>query len=174
MDEKLTVYYRSPIGMLEIIGSEDGVSSVLFEETNRRTGEIPSCLKSCVLQLEEYFNGVRTEFSLDLDLQGTDFQKRVWEKLLNIPFGKTVSYLDLAIALGNRKSIRAVGSANGRNPLCIIVPCHRVIGSNGSLTGYGGGLWRKEWLLNFESRAGQTSLFDEKANATTKSRNPAR
>lgn len=173
MTEKLTAYYRSPIGLLEICGSENGVSSVLFAEPAGGMEAIPPCLRSCVLQLEEYFDGARKEFSLKLDLQGTEFQKRVWAELLKIPFGKTVSYLDIAVALGNRKSIRAVGGANGSNPLCIIVPCHRVIGTNGSLVGYGGGLWRKEWLLNFENCRGQTSLFDENSNAATKSGHPA-
>lgn len=149
--EQFTTYYRSPIGTIEIIGSESGVSSLLFVEHNKQRSEIPNCLKDCTAQLDEFFDGARKEFSLTLDLRGTDFQKRVWNKLLRIPFGKTVSYLDIAIAIGNRRSTRAVGSANGRNPICIIVPCHRVIGTNGSLINYGGGVWRKEWLLNFEN-----------------------
>jgi methylated-DNA-[protein]-cysteine S-methyltransferase len=117
-------------------------------------------LADCVHQLDEYFARQRKSFDLKLDLRGTDFQKRVWRELLEIPFGKTVSYLDVAVALGDKKSIRAVGHANGQNPIVVIVPCHRVIGSDGSLTGYGGGLWRKEWLLNFEGSHPQTSLFD--------------
>jgi len=173
MPEKFTTYYHSPIGIIEIVGNENGISSVLFVEHDEIRSEIPNCLKDCTTQLDEYFNGARKEFFLKLDLQGTDFQKRVWNKLLRIPFGKTVSYLDIAVAIGNRKSIRAVGSANGRNPICIIVPCHRVIGTNGSLTGYGGGLWRKEWLLKFEGRTGQVNLF-EHDDATTKSRHAVR
>ncbi len=160
MAENFTAYYRSPLGLLEIIGSDNGVSSILFVESGEITATIPACLENCVSQLDEYFNGTRKEFSFKLDLQGTVFQKRVWQELLKIPFGKTVSYLDIALALGNRKSIRAVGGANGSNPLCIIVPCHRVIGTNGSLIGYGGGLWRKEWLLNFEKRSGQMSFLE--------------
>ena len=110
-------------------------------------------------QLDEYFGGRRKEFSLKLDLRGTEFQKRVWRELQKIPFGKSVSYLDVALAVGTRESVRAVGRANGQNPIVIVVPCHRVIGSDGSLTGYGGGLWRKRWLLDFEGGTPQPSLF---------------
>jgi methylated-DNA-[protein]-cysteine S-methyltransferase len=101
-------------------------------------------------QLDEYFEGKRKKFDLLLEPMGTDFQKKVWKHLVKVPFGKTASYLDVAMALGEMKATRAVGSANGRNPIVIIIPCHRVIGSNGSLTGYGGGMWRKEWLLKHE------------------------
>lgn len=163
MTERLTAYYRSPIGVIEIIGNENGVSSVLFVEPAEEGGETPACLENCISQLDEYFNAGRKEFSLKLDLHGTDFQKRVWNKLLKIPFGKTVSYLDIAIAIGNRKSIRAVGGANGRNPISLIVPCHRVIGTDGSLTGYGGGLWRKEWLLKFENSLASTNTSRRKS-----------
>lgn len=169
MFEKFTTHYRSPLGALEIVGSERGVSSVLFTDTADMSAAVPPCLANCVRQLQEYFHRERKEFSLALDLQGTDFQKKVWQELLKISFGQTVSYLEIAIAIGDRKSMRAVGSANGRNPLCLIVPCHRVIGTNGSLTGYGGGLWRKEWLLNFEKRTGQASIF-EHDHAQTESR----
>lgn len=102
------------------------------------------------LQLDEYFGGRCGEFNLPLDLQGTEFQKRVWAELQKIPFGKTVTYKELALRLGDVKAIRAVGTANGANPVSLIVPCHRVIGSDGSLVGYGGGLWRKKWLLQHE------------------------
>ncbi len=150
MIEKQTTYYRSPIGMLEIIGSDDGISSIAFVEETAASATIPACLRDGVNQLDEYFNHERTEFSFKLDLCGTEFQKRVWHALLNIPFGKTISYRDVALALGDLKAIRAIGRANGQNPLAIVIPCHRVIGADGSLTGYGGGLWRKDWLLNFE------------------------
>jgi len=160
MSDLLKTCYRSPIGMLEIIGSERGIVAIHFVEDAQPSLEIPADLMECVRQLDEYFAGARQEFSLTLDLRGTEFQKRVWRELLKIPFGKTVSYLDVAIALGDRKTIRALGRANGQNPIVIVVPCHRVIGSDGSLTGYGGGLWRKEWLLNFEGSRLQTSLFD--------------
>ena len=110
-----------------------------------------------IKQLDEYFNRKRTVFDLPLDLQGTEFQLRVWNELLKIPFDRTITYKELALKLGNLKAIRAVGTANGANPVSIIIPCHRVIGSDGSLTGYAGGLWRKKWLLEFESST--SSLF---------------
>lgn len=110
-------------------------------------------------QLLEYFAGSRTKFELSLDFQGSDFQVSVWEELLHIPFGQTLSYLALAKRMGNQKAIRAVAAANGKNTLNIVVPCHRVIGSNGSLTGYGGELWRKQWLLEFEKADKQMRLF---------------
>ncbi|MBI5650267.1 MAG: methylated-DNA--[protein]-cysteine S-methyltransferase [Chloroflexi bacterium] len=160
MNEKSVAYYRSPIGTLEIVGDANGITSVEFVADATPSAETPRDLADCVSQLDEYFNGARKTFSLDLDLRGTEFQKRVWRELLNIPFGRTVAYLDIARAIGNRNAIRAVGAANGQNPIVIIVPCHRVIGSNGSLTGYGGGLWRKEWLLNFEGNLQPTGLFD--------------
>ena len=159
MTEKFTAYYRSPIGVLEIIGSQDGVTSVLFVDDVPDDQDTPPELRDCVAQLDEYFRGARTEFSLKLDLRGTEFQKRVWRELQKIPFGTTVSYLDIALTIGNKESTRAVGRANGQNPVSIIVPCHRVIGSDGNLTGYGGGLWRKRWLLNFESHTPQDDLF---------------
>jgi methylated-DNA-[protein]-cysteine S-methyltransferase len=109
-------------------------------------------LKKCAEQLDEYFLGKRIEFNLPLQQHGTEFQLKVWNELLNIPFGETINYLTLAKRIGNLKSIRAVGTANGRNNISIVVPCHRVIGSDGSLTGYSGGLWRKQWLLEHENK----------------------
>jgi len=160
MSKEFSAYYRSPIGALKIVGSPDGIAEISFVDDIQLSAEMPACLRDCVRQLDEYFNGARKEFSVKLDLRGTEFQKRVWRELLNIPFGATTSYLNVANSLGDRKSIRAVGRANGQNPIVILVPCHRVIGSDGSLTGYGGGLWRKEWLLNFEGSRQQTGLFD--------------
>ena len=160
MSELVTGYYRSPIGVLEITGSVNGVSSVSFVDDDARSRlAAPAVVQECVSQLDEYFTGRRKEFSLKLDLQGTEFQKRVWRELQKIPFGKTVSYLAIAELVGTRESVRAVGRANGQNPVSIVVPCHRVIGSDASLTGYGGGLWRKRWLLNFESNNPQDELF---------------
>ena len=121
--------------------------------------KIPEELKEAVLQLQDYFDGKRTTFTFPLNPSGTDFQKKVWDELLHIPFGKTCSYLDLSKKLGDVKAIRAVASANGKNPLWIVVPCHRVIGTDGSLTGYAGGLWRKKWLLEHENPTLQESLF---------------
>ena len=151
------------MGNLRILATEAGISAVGFYEE-----EIPAkdesrqdglFLADCVRQLDEYFQGNRKVFSVPFDLQGTDFQKKVWTELLNIPFGKTISYIELARRLGDEKVIRAAGSANGKNPVAILIPCHRVIGSNGELVGYAGGLQRKQWLLEFESGARQTSLF---------------
>ena len=121
--------------------------------------KIPEELKEAVLQLQDYFDGKRTTFTFPLNPSGTDFQKKVWDELLHIPFGKTCSYLDLSKKLGDVKAIRAVASANGKNPLWIVIPCHRVIGTDGSLTGYAGGLWRKKWLLEHENPVKQETLF---------------
>ncbi len=117
-----------------------------------RLPAVPFCLKEGLIQLDEYFKGERRKFSVKLDLRGTDFQKQVWRALLNIPFGQAASYRDVAEAVGNKKAVRAVGNANRVNPVTIIIPCHRVIGSDGSLVGYGGGLWRKRWLLSLEQK----------------------
>jgi methylated-DNA-[protein]-cysteine S-methyltransferase len=149
--ELYTAYYLSPIGLIEITGNEEGIATLYFvDERKHNSMKVHSSLKECVQQLEEYFKGLRKEFGLKLNPKGTDFQKRVWEKLAELPFGRTVSYLDISIMLGDANATRAVGNANGSNPISIIVPCHRVIGVNGKLVGYGGGLWRKEWLLNHE------------------------
>ena len=144
-------YYQSKLGLIEITGSEQGLESLYFVADQIAVDLEPSpLLQSCLSQLDEYFKGTRQDFSLDLAPAGTDFQQRVWTELSKIPYGQTVSYLDIARAIGNDKAVRAVGAANGQNPISIIIPCHRVIGSNGQLTGYGGGLWRKEWLLKHE------------------------
>lgn len=148
-----SAYYHSPIGTIRIVGTEQGISRVSFEKERKLPTEPPSpCLKECVKQLDQYFKGQRQEFSLRLDLQGSDFQKRVWRALLAIPFGQTASYGDIAEMVGNGKAGRAVGTANRANPIAIIVPCHRVIGFDGSLVGYGAGLWRKTWLLKHEQK----------------------
>lgn len=130
-----------------------------WESEEKITDIIPESLQDCVFQLNEYFEGTRTQFNLKLNPQGSDFQKKVWKQLEQIHYGKTISYLELSKQLGDVKAIRAVANANGKNPLWILVPCHRVIGSDGSLTGYAGGLHRKQWLLEHESPFKQTSLF---------------
>jgi methylated-DNA-[protein]-cysteine S-methyltransferase len=167
MPEFIT-HYDSPLGLLEITGTETHVTSVLFPETKKRprpprtaTAETSAPVRDCVAQLEAYFAGKLQEFELPLQPEGTAFQRKVWAELLNIPFGKTASYLHLARALGDEKCIRAAASANGQNPLTILVPCHRVIGSDGKLVGYGGDLWRKQWLLEHEQThtVGKWSLF---------------
>ena len=150
---------QTPIGIAELIGDKNGLASITVLESKKPKGTIPTVLKDAVEQLQEYFEGNRTVFDLRLNPSGTDFQKKVWEALLQIPFGKTISYLELSKQLGDVKAIRAVASANGKNPLWIVVPCHRVIGTNGDLTGYAGGLHRKKWLLEHESPAKQTTLF---------------
>ena len=144
-------YYKSPIGPIEISGMQDSILSVDFvEDMLPGDTDLPFCLKTCRKQIDEYFNGNRKEFLLKLDPQGTKFQRMVWQQLEKIPYGAVVSYSEIASIIGKPKAFRAVGSANGRNPIAIIIPCHRVVGSDGSLTGYGGGLWRKEWLLKHE------------------------
>ena len=155
-----TTYYKTPLGTAEIVGDENGIQSVsVLDEDVKTSVEIPNCLQNCIFQLEEYFSGKRTHFDLKLNPQGTTFQKKVWDELLNIPFNKTRTYLEQSKALGDVKAIRAVASANGKNPIWIIIPCHRVIGSDGSLTGYAGGIWRKKWLLAHENPVKQQSLF---------------
>ena len=152
-------YYLSPIGLLEIKGSSKGIASISFIANVDSVIENPPCLQNCVNQLNDFFNGKRKIFNLDFDLQGTDFQKKVWNEILKIPFGKTKTYNQIAIKLNNKEAVRAVGNALGKNPVAIIIPCHRIIGSNGKLVGYAGGLWRKKWLLNFENRDIQGELF---------------
>ena len=150
---------QTPLGTTTITGDIYGVSSVSVSDESLDETVIPQPLEACVKQLREYFEGTRQDFELKLNPQGTTFQKKVWNALLNIPFGKTKTYLELSKMLGDVKAIRAVAAANGKNPLWIIIPCHRIIGSDGSLVGYAGGLGRKKWLLNHESAAKQVSLF---------------
>ena len=158
--ESKTTYYKTPIGTAEIVGNEHGIQSIsVVDEEIKTSTIIPKCLQNCVTQLEEYFEGNRTEFNLQLNPQGTVFQQSVWKELLNIPFGKIRSYLEQSKQLGDPKAIRAVASANGKNPIWIVIPCHRVLGSDGSLTGYASGIWRKKWLLDHENPVKQQSLF---------------
>lgn len=150
---------KTPLGIAELTGNSEGLTSIKVFDEGEVSAEIPAELKSAVDQLEAYFSGDLKEFDLQLNPAGTDFQKRVWKKLLEIPYAKTTSYLQLSKELGDEKAIRAVAAANGKNPLWIVVPCHRVIGTNGSLTGYAGGLHRKKWLLDLENPPSQQSLF---------------
>lgn len=154
------MYYQSPVGILKI-GIKDGfVNEIIFLENEEEatydeafiSKEDKDTFAKCKIQFDEYFAGKRKFFDLPIKQSGTAFQQRVWNELIKIPFGKTLSYLQLSQKIGNVKSIRAVGTANGRNNLSIVVPCHRVIGSDGSLTGYAGGLWRKQWLLEHENK----------------------
>jgi len=155
-----TIYIKSPIGTIKIKGDENGLASVHFLDTVKKTSAIVSeFLQPTVTQLQEYFKGNRTSFDLKLNPEGTVFQKKVWKQLGEIPFAKTVSYQEIANRLGDPKVIRAAASANGKNPISIIIPCHRVIGISGSLTGYAGGLHRKKWLLDHENPVKQQSLL---------------
>lgn len=168
MPESFTTYYASPVGTLKISGTASYISELLFDDKNRNvfdklptSRELPPILIQCVEELIEYFSGVRKKFEIPIYQEGTAFQKRVWDELLSIPFGKTISYLELSKRIGDVKSIRAAASSNGRNKLAIIVPCHRVIGSNNELVGYAGGLGNKKWLLQHEAKIahGVQTLF---------------
>lgn len=153
-------YIHTPLGIAEICGDRDGLRSItVMDKEPEGAYPEPRVLKSVINQLEEYFKGERSDFDLKLNPQGTPFQKMVWDHLLEIPFGTTISYLDLAKKIGDVNAIRAVAAANGKNPIWIVIPCHRVIGSDGSLTGYAGGLHRKKWLINHECPVKQTQLF---------------
>ena len=153
-------YIKTPLGITCITGDAFGITKIsILDDEVPISNAIPDDLREAVTQLQEYFGGSRNHFDFKINPAGTDFQKRVWEALLKIPFGTTTSYLALSLQLGDVKAIRAVASANGKNPLWVVVPCHRVIGSNGSLTGYAGGLWRKKWLLEHECPPVQGSLF---------------
>ncbi len=165
MPEQYSTYYHSPVGLLKISGTEDYISEVSFHDTSQKAAgtkkHLPAMLINCVEQLIQYFNGQRRQFELPIHQPGTPFQQTVWNELIAIPFGKTISYLELARRTGDTKASRAVASANGKNEVAIIVPCHRVIGSNKELIGYGGGLWRKKWLLEHEAKVayGVQTLF---------------
>lgn len=167
--EIFTKYIDSPLGQLEVSATESYLTSILFVETQKKpsprkeaTLYVPAIIETYQQQIQEYFDGTRKDFDIPFQHEGTDFQKSVWEKLVTIPYGKTISYLELSRRIGNEKAIRAVGTTNGANKFNIIVPCHRVIGANGSLVGYGGDLWRKKWLLEHEAKHTgnyQTSMF---------------
>lgn len=156
MSELYYTYYQSPVGMLKIGANEHVITEVTFVDKPEQVihGEpgISDVIHQCTEELIEYFNGKRKVFTVPIHQQGTAFQQKVWGELIHIPFGKTISYLDLAKSVGDPKATRAVAAANGKNNIAIIVPCHRVIGSDKSLTGYGGGIQRKKWLLQHEFR----------------------
>lgn len=165
MAEIFTTYYHSPVGLLKISGTQDYISEVSFHDTTQKSDgskkDMPPMLIQCIEQLIQYFNGERRIFELPINQTGTPFQQETWSLLMTIPYGKTISYLQLAIKTGDPKATRAVASANGKNNVAIIVPCHRVIGANRELVGYGGGLWRKKWLLEHEMKVayGVQTLF---------------
>lgn len=146
-------YYESEIGLIKISADETSVIGLDFvDEKEKGDSKDSEVLSEVLKQLDEYFNGKRKEFNLNLFLDGTDFQKKVWRELMKIPYGKVVTYGEIARSIGNDKASRAVGNANNKNKIGIIIPCHRVIGASGKLVGYAGGLWRKEWLLQHEKR----------------------
>jgi len=152
-------FLKTQLGYLEINGTEKGISKIEFLSFRVRINRVPAILKPCVNELKEYFQGKRREFTIKLDLTGSEFQLKVWNELLKIPYGTTISYFELAKRVGDAKALRAVGGANGTNPVVILVPCHRVIGRNGKLIGYGGGIKRKKWLLEHEHAFAQRDLF---------------
>ena len=160
-----TTYYHSPVGLLKISGTEQYISEVSFfdktQKIDNKKKNLPALMIQCIEQLIQYFHGERRVFELPIHQTGTAFQQEVWSELMTIPYGKTISYLELARRTGDTKATRAVANANGKNNVAIIVPCHRVIGSNKELVGYGGGLWRKKWLLELEAKVayGVQTLF---------------
>ncbi len=170
----MKAYYHSPIGIIELVGGPDGLEScslvknqpeMAASQRKARPPAGPEPLAAAWRQLDEYFRGTRHEFQLKLKPAGTGFQQQVWRQLRKIPYGQTRTYGQIAAACGRPKAARAVGQANHRNPLLIIVPCHRVIGANGSLVGFGGGLGRKRWLLAHEKKmSGQPQPESQRAN----------
>jgi methylated-DNA-[protein]-cysteine S-methyltransferase len=165
MQELYYTYYESPVGLLKIGGTDNFIAEISFIDNREQIahGEpgVSDMIHYCTEQLIEYFTGRRKVFDIPVHQEGTDFQQRVWSQLLSVPFGKTASYLDMAKKLGDPKCIRAAAAANGKNNIAIIVPCHRIIGSDKSLVGYSGGMWRKKWLLQHEFRVnnGIQTLF---------------
>ena len=160
----VTAYLHSPLGLLSLTGSDAGLSAVSFHNTEGHAatdvGAVPACLLEAHRQLHAYFGRELRAFSLCCHPTfGTEFQRQVWGALPSIAYGRTASYLDVARLVHNPKSVRAVGAANGQNPLAIVWPCHRVVGADGGLTGYSGGLHRKKWLLEFEQPTRQGGLF---------------
>ncbi|UZR93849.1 methylated-DNA--[protein]-cysteine S-methyltransferase [Chondrinema litorale] len=159
-----TTAFETPLGYLLIRGDENAIYEISFyDDKIEISEETTEVVELCKTQLIEYFDKKRNQFDFPMNLVGTDFQKEVWKELKEIPYGNTISYKKLAENLGNVKKIRAAASANGKNPIAIVVPCHRVIGADGSMTGYASGVWRKKWLLEHEGaiakQANQLSLF---------------
>lgn len=154
-----TAVINSPLGFIEIKGNIDGISSLIFIKSGQVSVQIPPVLQKVVTQLQQYFDGDRKVFTIKLAPSGTDFQKKIWNLLQNVQFGKSMSYLRLSQSYGDPKAIRAAASANGKNPILILIPCHRIISKDGGLGGFSAELWRKQWLLNHEQNCQQKSLF---------------
>lgn len=160
MSETLT--YQSPIGLLQIVAESGTINQITFSENLEESETFDSALKKEIFdQFDNYFSGRLFQFDLPLAPTGSNFQKDVWKELLRIEFGQQITYLELALKMGDKNLVRAVGGANSRNPIAIVIPCHRVIGANNKLIGYAGGLWRKKWLLQHELnyRTNSTTLF---------------
>jgi methylated-DNA-[protein]-cysteine S-methyltransferase len=155
-------YYKTPVGIAQITEEDSFISKIhIMDDEHEVTSAVSPLLDEVMKQLDEYFAGTRQNFELPIKQQGSDFQQEVWQELLKIEYGKTISYNQQSQQMNNPLAIRAIAAANGKNNLWVVVPCHRVIGSNGSLTGYAGGLWRKKWLLEHEAKVsgiGQTKL----------------
>lgn len=156
------MYYKTPVGIAKIVDEDGFISRIyILDQDCEATEATTPLLKEAARQFDEYFAGTRREFELPIKQPGSDFQQQVWQELLKIEYGKTITYNEQSLRMNNPLAIRAIAAANGKNNLWVVVPCHRVIGSNGSLTGYAGGLWRKKWLLEHEARVagiGQTKL----------------
>lgn len=154
LENVFKAYYESEPGLIEITAGETGIITLYFtkKKSNLKSDSksFPVHLKDCIRQLDEYFKGKRMTFDLPLIISGTYFQMKVWNELKKIPFGKTASYKEIALKAGNIKAVRAIGNANNKNKIAVIIPCHRVIGSDGKLSGYAGGVKRKKWLLEHE------------------------
>ena len=149
--ETYTACFWSEIGPFEVVGNDKGILTIKFNKDPLVTdNDLPACMTECLQQLDEYFKGRRQNFDVAMQLEGTDFQIAVWRQLQKIPFGETATYGDVARAIDRPKAYRAVGNANNKNPIPLIIPCHRVIASDGKLAGFGGGIWRKRWLLDHE------------------------
>ena len=160
MSELFITYFDSPVGWLKITSSFTELNSISFEEKDGFSSEhLSEIAKQTIQQLNEYFEGNRKDFDLKLAPAGTEFQQKVWKLVQQVSFGETATYLDIAMASGSEKNTRAVGLANGKNPIPIVIPCHRVVGSNGKLTGYAGGLERKRWLLRHEQKHSNHQLL---------------
>ena len=151
MNKLFTDYIDTPIGFIEVKASDNGLVSIAFVEAMDEDCRSNQHTNEAIQQLTEYFDGKRKQFNLHLDAKGTEFQDTVWRALVDVPYGETTSYAEIAKRIGRPKAMRAVGAANGRNPLAIVVPCHRIIGSSGKLVGYASGLERKTFLLNLEN-----------------------
>mgnify|MGYP003412177438 FL=1 len=154
-----TTVISSPLGFIKIEGNNDGIFSLNFTQSALQSDLIPNELQEVVVQLQEYFSGTRKEFTIKIAPRGTEFQQKVWNLLQQIPHGKSISYSQLSEQYGDPKAIRSVASANGKNPILIIIPCHRVISKDGGLGGFSAEIWRKEWLLNHEQNILQEQLF---------------